>query len=662
MNIHNKSNIGFIVFFILFIVTAFSGIKGVGIVSDSLNFVTTKAWDAADGAMEGTIGIQSEILAVQKRLLLELSHQDAKRIISDNKSSTDEALNRMAQSGLMDNSEISEMGDALKQFRAKTGELLTSHEDFVVTHKKVNKSITEIEAVLSKAEDQFETSLDGGGFQNIPSSEIQKYWDVADALMETRINLLHRSRLLEEVVTGVIKQEKVQAEINEALVEIKNEIKNLNESSLASEKIDLKTLPALFSKYEEQYNHSLEAFNEYHVIERDLFKVTNHLVSVIEKLEESGDAKVEEEMLLAQPTIDTATTIIYTAATIAILLTFFGYLFFNRQVITPLNKVVILLKDIGSGEGDLTVSIPENRHDELGELAKGFNQFVTKIRVMVTSLQEMVNNLKSSSEQLSAISSQTIAGIHQQQSETSQAATAMTEMSATVQEVSVSAGNAASAASDSDNEALEGKKVVANTIAEINKLETDVATASNVVNKLSEDSQNIGSVLDVIRGIAEQTNLLALNAAIEAARAGEQGRGFAVVADEVRTLAGKTQESTEEIQVMIEQIQSGVTKAVKVMDESSERAASTVAIAENAGISLQSITESISHINNMNTQIATASQEQASVTESITQNVNSINEIAQQTSNGASAITDANEQLHLLSQQVDQMIRQFKVN
>lgn len=662
MNIRNKSNIGFVVFFILFIVTAFSGIKGVGIVSDSLNFVTTKAWDAADGAMEGTIGVQSEILAVQNRLLLKLSLQDAKRIISETKSSTDEALNRMAQSGLMEESEISELTDALNQFRAKTGELLSSHDEFVLNHKKVNKSITEIESVLSKAEDQFETSLDGGGFQNIPSTEIQKYWDVADALMETRINLLRRSRLLEEIVTSVITQEKAQPEINEALEDIKSEIKNLNESSLASEKINLKALPALFSTYQEQYNHSLEAFNQFNAIERDLFKKTDHLVSVVEKLEESGDAKVEEEMLLAKPTINTATTIIYIAATIAVLLTIFGYLFFNHQVIKPLNNVVSHLKDIGSGEGDLTVSIPDNRNDELGELAKGFNQFVSKIREMVSGLQDMVGNLKASSEQLSVISNQTIAGIQQQQSETSQAATAMTEMSATVQEVSLSAGNAATAAADSDKEAHEGKRVVANTIAEINQLEADVGTASNVVNKLSQDSQNIGSVLDVIRGIAEQTNLLALNAAIEAARAGEQGRGFAVVADEVRTLAGKTQESTEEIQVMIEQIQSGVTKAVKVMNESSERAASTVEIAENAGVSLQAITESISQINSMNTQIATASQEQATVTESITQNVNSINEIAQQTSDGASSIADANEKLSALSQQVDQMIRQFKID
>lgn len=660
MNIREKSRAGFILIFVLFVITAFAGLKSVGIVSESLNFISTKAWDAADGAMEGTIGIQNELIAIENRLLLESSLDQAKTSIAEASSFTDESLSRMTQSGLMDDSEISAVSSSLKKFRTLSQDLLKSHNEFVASHKAVNKAIHDIEALLGQAEDEFETSLDGGNFSSIPSSQIQQFWDVADAMMETRINLLRRSRMFEQIVTKDVRLEGIQSELDDSLKEAKNEINLLLSSTLAAEKTNVKPLSGLFADYQDKFDRSLQSFHEYQKIERELFAVTENLMEVIEKLEESGDAKVEAEMELVGPTINTATMIIYIALAIAAGLTIIGYLYFNQQVLNPLNSMVSHLENIGSGDGDLTVSMPDSRKDELGSLARGFNNFVHKIREIIVTLQTTVQDLRESTEQLSSISERTLHGIHLQQAETGQAATAMTEMSATVQEVSQNALNAAHATTDSDKEACAGQNVVADTIREISQLELDVRNATEVINKLSQDSENIGSVLSVIKSIAEQTNLLALNAAIEAARAGDQGRGFAVVADEVRTLAGKTQESTEEIQTIIEQVQSGTAKAVQVMNESSERASSAVSIAENAGISLKAITASISQIKDMNTQIATASQQQAAVTESVSQNVNSINEIANQTSDGAGLIADSNKKLLQLSQQVEQIINQFK--
>ena len=249
----------------------------------------------------------------------------------------------------------------------------------------------------------------------------------------------------------------------------------------------------------------------------------------------------------------------------------------------------------------------------------------------------------------------------QQQSETSQVVTAMNEMTATVQEVARHATEAASAANKADHASVEGKKVVLSTMNAIEALSSEVHSAANVISQLEKDSENIGTVLDVIKGIAEQTNLLALNAAIEAARAGEQGRGFAVVADEVRTLASRTQQSTQEIQAMIENLQVGAQTAVKVMDESRAKAESSVSQAAKAGGSLEDITHSVSLINDMNTQIATAAEEQSAVAEEINRNIVNISEIVDRTADGANQTSIASEELASLAAQLQQLVNQFKV-
>jgi len=251
--------------------------------------------------------------------------------------------------------------------------------------------------------------------------------------------------------------------------------------------------------------------------------------------------------------------------------------------------------------------------------------------------------------------------VHQQQSEVNQVATAMNEMSATVQEVASNASHAAQAAQDASEQAGEGLKVVDHTISSINNLANAVEEASGVINQLESDTDNIGVVLEVIRGISEQTNLLALNAAIEAARAGEQGRGFAVVADEVRTLASRTQESTLEIRSMIESLQSGSTQAVEVMTKGKEQAAISVGHAQKAGESLNGITQAVSSISDMNTQIATAAEEQTAVAEEINQNIVNISQLGEQAVSGAQQTSDASEELARLSNELQMMVGQFRV-
>ncbi len=312
-------------------------------------------------------------------------------------------------------------------------------------------------------------------------------------------------------------------------------------------------------------------------------------------------------------------------------------------------------------DGDLQARVAYEGKDELGRITVAFNQMAEQVHDAMNQVKDSVSQLAAAAEETSVVTTQTTEGINRQLTETSQVATAMNEMSATVQEVARNAVEAAGAAQEADNTFLQGKQVIDKVINAIGELASEVEEASNVIQELEAESKNIGSVLDVIKGIAEQTNLLALNAAIEAARAGEQGRGFAVVADEVRTLAGRTQESTQEIEEMISKLQSGTNNAVNVMAAGKEMTQVGVEQAAAAGEALQTINAAVELISSMNTQIASAAEEQSSVTEEINRSIVSINEVAEQSATGAQHTSEASADLARLADQLKNLVDRFKV-
>jgi methyl-accepting chemotaxis protein len=312
-------------------------------------------------------------------------------------------------------------------------------------------------------------------------------------------------------------------------------------------------------------------------------------------------------------------------------------------------------------QGDLTHKVSISGKDEFAwmcweysEARKGFMNLVKEM--LGSSVQ-----LAAAAEELSAITEQANKGVMRQQGEIEQVATAMNEMSATVSEVSKNAANAASAATDADDRAKDGSAVVNTTVETINNLASEVERTSEVIENLKGDSLSIGAVLDVIRDIAEQTNLLALNAAIEAARAGEQGRGFAVVADEVRTLASRTQQSTREINDMIEKLQNGANQAVSVMEMGRTKAVESVEQAAKAGEALQAITGVVDNIKSMNMQIASAAEEQSSTAEEINRNIVNISEVAQETAAGSQQTASASDELARLASDLQGHVVKFKI-
>ncbi|WET12659.1 methyl-accepting chemotaxis protein [Pseudomonas sp. D3] len=332
-----------------------------------------------------------------------------------------------------------------------------------------------------------------------------------------------------------------------------------------------------------------------------------------------------------------------------------------RSVTRPILGVAHMLEDIASGEGDLTRRLAYDKQDELGQLAGWFNRFLDKLQPIIAEVKRSVQDARGTADQSAAIASETSAGMEQQYRQVDQVATASHEMSATAQDVARSAAQAAQAARDADQATRDGLKVIDRTTTNIGHLAADMSTAMTQVEGLATNSAQIGSVLEVIRGIAEQTNLLALNAAIEAARAGEAGRGFAVVADEVRNLARRTQESVEETRLVIEQLQSGTTDVVGAMGNSYRQAQGSVEQVGEAVTALRQIGEAVTVISDMNLQIASAAEEQSAVAEEINSNVATIRDVTESLSEQANESARVSQALNSLANQQQRLMDHFKV-
>ncbi|WDH20810.1 methyl-accepting chemotaxis protein [Pseudomonas chlororaphis] len=332
-----------------------------------------------------------------------------------------------------------------------------------------------------------------------------------------------------------------------------------------------------------------------------------------------------------------------------------------RSVTRPILGVAHMLEDIASGEGDLTRRLAYDKKDELGQLAGWFNRFLDKLQPIIAEVKRSVQDARGTADQSSAIATQTSAGMEQQYRQVDQVATASHEMSATAQDVARSAAQAAQAARDADQATRQGLSVIDRTTASIDHLAADMSTAMTQVEGLAANSEKIGTVLEVIRAIAEQTNLLALNAAIEAARAGEAGRGFAVVADEVRNLARRTQESVEETRQVIEQLQSGTQEVVGSMGNSHRQAQGSVEQVGQAVTALRQIGDAVTVISDMNLQIASAAEEQSAVAEEINNNVATIRDVTESLSEQANESARVSQSLNSLANQQQSLMDQFRV-
>lgn len=422
----------------------------------------------------------------------------------------------------------------------------------------------------------------------------------------------------------------------------------LGEKWLTSYEAMVKQQPVNWERYYEQNSKEFD----------ELFSAVRVQLNVVKEAMESKQSELEKDIAtaahLADLVIKGGTAVVSIAALAMVLL-------LVRTIVTPVKSIHKAMEQIATGDGDLRQRIEVNSKDEIGQLAGSFNLFVSKIQTTVAQVVESSNALQREIGNLQTLTSNIENSTTHQQKDSEVVAAAVHEMQTTSRSVSDNAQEAANASQIANQELLNTNSILESTVDSIRQLANEIGRASTVINNLDRDVSNIASVVDVIQGIAEQTNLLALNAAIEAARAGEQGRGFAVVADEVRSLASRTQQSTGEIQAMIERLQVGAEQAVEAMASSTKSGDNTIIQAGEASHALSEILNAISLMNEMNTHIATAASQQSTVSDEVNSNVQGI-------ADSSRVIVDIVEQtqraLTLLREQggkLDGQVSQFKV-
>ncbi|QTN48143.1 methyl-accepting chemotaxis protein [Ectopseudomonas mendocina] len=390
-----------------------------------------------------------------------------------------------------------------------------------------------------------------------------------------------------------------------------------------------------------------------------LSETADALTAAMRALMQLNKTGAEKASAQSEDAYVNAKYIVQAAVAVAVLLTIILALLFTRSVVIPLGKAVGLAEDIAGG--DLSQDVSDDGHDEPAQLLAALATMRRSLRDTIQQIADSSSQLASASEELHAVTEDSTRGLHQQNNEIEQAATAVNQMTAAVEEVARNAVSTSEASRETDHTARQGRNQVGQTVESIGLLTQDISTTSEEVRRLADNVRNIGQVVTVIRAIAEQTNLLALNAAIEAARAGEQGRGFAVVADEVRALAHRTQQSTGEVEQMIELIQRETEQAVQAMDTSMQRAGSTLDLAQSAGQALEEITQSISAINERNLVIASASEQQAQVAREVDRNLVNIRDLSLQSSAGADQTTAASQELSQLAIGLNHLVTRFRL-
>ena len=406
-------------------------------------------------------------------------------------------------------------------------------------------------------------------------------------------------------------------------------------------------------------NNELLETNTINIDSGDYFQLATDAISANLDLYDAVLHLIDSSILVQTKSLKLERTVsIFTVITILLITTylFFGFYISLMQNINNIIKSVDKLAN-----GDLTARIEEETNDELNMISQHLNKMAEKFQLLVSQVVSASNQVVTASLQTSSIATQTASGINNQNQQIEQVATAVEEMSATANEVASSTSNAAEETRKANDETTHGQTVVNEAIQTITTLSNEMNNTRSVVQELETNSETIGTVVEVIRGIAEQTNLLALNAAIEAARAGEQGRGFAVVADEVRTIAGRTQESTQEINHIVENLQRGAQNAVKVIEQNVERTDKTTEQALNAGEALKTISLAVQNISNMNLQIATAAEEQTAVAEEISRNIENIHSIAIDTSKGSDESAQASQSMNDIAVDLQALVNEFKI-
>jgi len=658
--------------FILFLLILTSGISLFNL--STINESTVKQSELAIPTLRGSNNLANQLTQIGN-LTLRAYYQKELSPLNDNLSSFKNAQKSFSKQLKQLKSVVQKENSLLSNLR-KVDDVYASLENNInqvfenrkTNINELNTLIEKIDVLEEKADDAATLMLDLAD-HDLADTKLQRAVSIGEQL-ESLLNAIVSSGfeyrdVLDQQTSSLIEKEinNTYKDVLLSIKEINSELNSNNASDVAEDlnsafseiEVLLTGSSSIFSHKAAQLNSIATATAKLAAAETDIKRANDILAKQVE-LADKTTVSTSEKVADSVSTGTSMTWIILIASAIAAgVIAWFTLISITR----PLSRVNEMLNVVASG--DLSKKLDESGNDEFAQLSRNCNLLIESLRNLINGIVSRSTQLATAAEQTSAVTSQSTTAILEQRTQVEQAASATTEMSSTSQSVLSSANDALGEIKQADDEAERVKTISERNRTTIELLANEVEDASQVINKLQQDSASIGSILDVIRGIAEQTNLLALNAAIEAARAGEQGRGFAVVADEVRTLASRTQESTQEIQNMIEVLQSGAEKAVSVMDTGKRQAADCVVQSEEADKALETITHAVHEAFDRSSQIATAAEEQSLVAHEISENLESIVAIAEQTTAGSQQTAESSSEVARLAEELQQSVQEFKL-
>ncbi|QSX37901.1 methyl-accepting chemotaxis protein [Shewanella sedimentimangrovi] len=646
------------------------------VTNSSLKDSTVLVQELSMPALEAT-GNLSETLSEQQRLILIAYHSTLSSTIPEQEKQFNAHSKNFKDgfttlSGLLENnqnylSQLNQLNSSYLKFATDSKAMIDAREQALTQQEQLIKQRSTLENSADDASSGLLDLIDLESSSNQTEKEIAAAASAIDTSMSNIITTVYDLVATEEKSKYDIIVKELDYIVGEAKTKI--EYVNRHGEGLLDEELMQginKDTSKVFSMLEGKQNTMLSlkasqlanaeaALTKLNAVEKDAKEVS----AKMRELSKNIDGVTKEISSKAINDVDSASMQTSLLVVIAIIVAIGVSMWVVRPLKRSLDEVNDALNVLASG--DLTHKLDDSGHDEFAELSRNCNRLVDSLRALIVGILDRSTQLAAAAEQTSAITSQTTIGIQEQKSQVDQVATATTELSSSAHQVTLSADDALKQIKQADDEAHHMRTIADENKRTIQALAEEVAKASKVINKVHADSASIGSILDVIRGIAEQTNLLALNAAIEAARAGEQGRGFAVVADEVRSLASRTQESTREIQQMIEVLQQGTQQAVAVMELGQTQAKACVDKTEQANVALETISKSVHQAFDAGTHIAHAAQEQNLVSQQVSEKLEHIAAISEETAIGADQTAQSSHQVARLAEELQASVGEFKV-
>ncbi|WP_345770242.1 methyl-accepting chemotaxis protein [Vibrio cholerae] len=607
--------------------------------SSGLSYIVGPAWDTADGAMETTIQIEAQMLAVN-RLILGEDSQRVEQILNTAITDVDTSSSRMIEAGLLSAAQTQQFSQFNSQYQQSRNALITSYKNYIETKKSYDKAtqvLVDFGEKLETLGDSAVEELEREPNRNITwQSDVMERWQAADGGMESNIGLLWKLYYTQRLLDGQDDATQIKA-IEQAIgfqKQANSEMFSTGRFTIsAGEEWKNASYEEVFSQLNSQHEQAMmaviESYRNYRQIYQEYTVTSLALLDFIAELEELADSKVEQQAVLILDgqawAISSFKVLIIIALLVLLLL---GWILVN-QILSPIQRLQERVTDISEGNGDLTLRVNITTQDEFGELGKSFDKFIEKIQNLIADITQSTNLAKTAAVDLSATFKVTAEAVNKQTLEVNTISNATTAMTAISSQVISGAREISQSVLNIDKNAQSTLSNVRQAAQSVNELVAEVTQGTETINSLKNHVTSIEPVLADINGIAEQTNLLALNAAIEAARAGEQGRGFAVVADEVRSLATRTQGSTNTIQQSITQLRSSADESVRVINNSMLKGTQTTEITSQAEESLHQVAIEISRLTQMNQQTSEAITHQEQSVTSIASSLSHLQALCQ---------------------------------